>query len=230
MEEIRFNLFKSAHKGLRALLADTLMQLQQTDFLIDTQANASFERIKLVLLLMHRHTKWEEDIVFQKLGAAALSMTSYFTSQHYHTDALTLNMDILICGFEEAKTQTEKEAVANSLQNAFIEFTAYNFIHMNMEEQLINPLLWHTCSDSELHELQLLHLSPAESKSGQIFLQWMLIHNTNRELASWLNNMRQTAAAPQFDRVYDLAQTVLSPERLEFINLNVYAKESTVAV
>lgn len=226
MEEIRFNLFKSVHKGLRALLADTLIQLQQTDFLIEAQANATFERIKLVLLLMHRHTKWEEDIVFQKLGTAAISMTSYFTSQHYHTDALTLNMDILICGFEEAKTLTEKEVVANSLLNAFIEFSAYNFNHMNMEEQLINPLLWQTYSDQELHELQLMHLNPAESKSELTFLQWMLIHNTNRELASWLNNMRHTTAAGQFNRVYDLAQTVLSPERLEFINLNVYANEN----
>lgn len=226
MEEIRFNLFKSVHKGLRALLADTLIQLQQTDFLIETQANATFERIKLVLLLMHRHTKWEEDIVFQKLGTAAISMTSYFTSQHYHTDALTLNMDILICGFEEAKTLTEKEMVANSLLNAFIEFSAYNFNHMNMEEQLINPLLWQTYSDQELHELQLIHLNPAESKSELTFLQWMLIHNTNRELASWLNNMRHTTAASQFNRVYDLVQTVLSPERLEFINLNVYANEN----
>lgn len=225
MEEIRFNLFNSVHKGLRALLADTLMQLQQTDFLIDAQANVTLERIKLVLLLMHRHTKWEEDIVFQQLGTTALSMTNYFTGQHYHTDALTLNMDILICGFEEAKTQAEKEAVANSLLNAFIEFTAYNFNHMNMEEQLINPLLWQICSDRELHELQLLHLNPAERKSEQTFLEWMLIHNTNRELACWLNNIRHTTAATQFDRIYDLAQNVLSAERLEFINLNVYENE-----
>lgn len=222
MEEIRFNLFKSLHKGLRALLADTLIQLQQTDFLIEAQASVAFERIKLALLLMHRHTKWEDDVVFRKLGANALSMTGYFTSQHYHTDALTLNLDILICGFEEAKTPAEMETVANSLLSAFIEFAAYSFNHMNMEEQLINPLLWCSYTDQELQALQLLHLNPSAGKSEQIFLQWMLIHNTNRELASWLNSMNHNAAAIQFNRIYDLAQEVLAPERLEFINLNVY--------
>lgn len=226
MEEIRFNLFKSVHKGLRALLADTLMQLQQTDFLIEAQASVAFERITLVLLLMHRHTKWEDDIVFQKLGANALSMTSYFTNQHYHTDALTLNIDILICGFEEAKTLTEKEAVANSLLNEFIEFTAHNFNQMTMEEQLVNPLLWSTHSDNELQALQLLHLNPYTSKSEQIFLQWMLVHNTNRELVGWMSNMKQKSTATQFNLVYDLAQKVLAPERLEFINLNVLANEN----
>jgi hypothetical protein len=226
MEEIRFNLFKSVHKGLRALLADTLMQLQQTDFLIEAQANVAFERIKLVLLLMHRHTKWEDDILFQKLGANALSMTSYFTNQHYHTDALTLNMDILICGFEEAKANSEKEAVANNLLNAFVEFVAYNFNHMTMEEQLINPLLWSTHSDNELQVLQLQHLSNSSSKSEQVFLQWILIHNTNRELADWMKGIKQKSTSTQFNQVYDLAQKVLAPERLEFINLNVYANEN----
>jgi hypothetical protein len=226
MEKIRFNLFKSVHKGLRALLADTLMQLQQTDFLIETHAKVAFERIKLVLLLMHRHTKWEDDIVFQRLGPNALSMTGYFTNQHYHTDALTLNMDILICGFDEAKTLIGKESVANSLLNAFVEFTAFNFNHMTMEEQLINPLLWATFSDQELQALQLLHLNPSNSKSDQAFLQWMLIHNTNRELASWLNSMNHKATTSQFNRIYDLAQEVLTPERLEFINLNVHANEN----
>jgi hypothetical protein len=226
MEEIRFNLFKSVHKGLRALLADTLMQLQQTDFLIEAQANVAFERIKLVLLLMHRHTKWEDDILFQKLGANALSMTSYFTNQHYHTDALTLNMDILICGFEEAKANSEKEAVANNLLNAFVEFVAYNFNHMTMEEQLINPLLWSTHSDNELQVLQLQHLSNSSSKREQVFLQWILIHNTNRELADWMKGIKQKSTSTQFNQVYDLAQKVLAPERLEFINLNVYANEN----
>lgn len=226
MEDIRFNLFKSVHKGLRALLADTLMQLQRTDFLIETQANVAFERIKLVLLLMHRHTKWEDDIVFQKLGANALSMTGYFTNQHYHTDALTLNMDILICGFEEAKNLTEKEAISNNLLDAFVEFTAYNFNHMTMEEQLINPLLWHTFTDMELQEMQMQHLNSSTSKTEQTFMHWMLLHNTNRELAIWMNGMKQKSTSNQFNLVYDLAQKVLAPERLEFINLNVYANEN----
>jgi hypothetical protein len=224
MEEIRFNLFKSVHKGLRALLADTLLQLQQTDFLIADQATVAVERIKLVLLLMHRHTKWEEDFIFPKLGTESQSMISFFTNQHYHTDALTLNMDILICGFVEAKTNTEKEAVANNLLNAFVEFLAYNFNHMNMEEQLINPLLCNNNNDNELRALQLQHLNASTSRSEQVFLQWMLIHNTNRELASWMNSMNQKST--QFNLVYDLAQKVLAPERLESINLNIYGNEN----
>jgi hypothetical protein len=224
MEEIRFNLFKSVHKGLRALLADTLLQLQQTDFLIADQATVAVERIKLVLLLMHRHTKWEEDFIFPKLGTESQSMISFFTNQHYHTDALTLNMDILICGFVEAKTNTEKEAVANNLLNAFVEFLAYNFNHMNMEEQLINPLLWSNNDDNELRALQLQHLNASTSRSEQVFLQWMLIHNTNRELVSWMNSMNQKST--QFNLVYDLAQKVLAPERLESINLNIYGNEN----
>ncbi|MFA4868892.1 MAG: hemerythrin domain-containing protein [Pedobacter sp.] len=224
MEEMRFNLFKSVHKGLRALLADTLLQLQQTDFLIADQATIAVERIKLVLLLMHRHTKWEEDFIFPKLGAESQSMISFFTNQHYHTDALTLNIDILICGFVEAKTNAEKEAVANNLLNAFVEFLAYNFNHMNMEEQLINPLLWNNNNDNELRALQLQHLNASTSRSEQVFLQWMLIHNTNRELASWMNSMNQKST--QFNLVYDLAQKVLAPERLESINLNIYGNEN----
>ncbi|WP_214228246.1 hemerythrin domain-containing protein [Pedobacter sp. B4-66] len=226
MEEIRFNLFKSAHKGLRALLADTLLQLQQTDFLIEAQAEAAIERIKLVLLLMHRHIKWEDDVVFPKLGAEAQSMIGYFTSQHYHTDALTLDLDILICGFEEAKANTEKEAVANNLLTAFVEFMAYKLNHMNTEEQLINPLLWCSYSDRELQALQLLHLDQSTSKSEHVFLQWMLIHNTNRELAGWLNSMKQKSTSTHFNLVYALAQEVLAPERLESINLNVYANDN----
>lgn len=226
MEEIRFNLFKSVHKGLRALLADTLLQVQQTDFQMNEQAASAIERIKLVLLLMHRHTKWEDEVVLPKLGTAAQSMTGYFTNQHYHTDALTLGLDILICGFEEAKNKTEKEVIASNLLNAFVEFIAYNFNHMNMEEQLINPVLWCKYSDQELRTLQLQHFSTSASKTEQVFLQWMLIHNNNRELASWLNHTKQKSTLTQFNLLYDLAQKVLAPERLESIHLNTYANEN----
>lgn len=226
MEEIRFNLFKSVHKGLRALLADTLLQLQQIDFLITQQADEGIERIKLVLLQLHRHTKWEEDYIFPQLGNQSQGMTSFFTNQHYHTDALTLNMDILICAFKEAKANQEKEALGDKLLNAFVEFTAYNFNHMNMEEQLINPLLWNKHSDRELQALQLLHMDQSSSKSGYVLMQWMLIHSTNRELSGWLNSLKQKTTSTQFNLVYDLAQKMLTAERLESINLNLYANEN----
>ena len=226
MEEIRFNLFKSVDKGLRALLADTLMQLQQTDFLIEMQAKLALERIKVVLLLLQRHNRREEDIVFQNLGAQVVTMTGYFTNQHYHTIALTPNMDILIGGFMEAKTITEKEVLANNLMNAFMDFTAYNFQHMNMEEQLINPLLWNTYSDQELQGMQMQHLNPTTRKAALTFLHWMLIHNTHRELAGWLNSMNHKETAIEFNLIFGLAQQVLTEERLEFINLNVYANDN----
>jgi len=226
MEEIRFNLFKNVHNGLRALLADTLLQLQQTDFLITRQADEGIGRIKLVLLQLHRHTEWEEDYIFPQLGNQSQSMSSFFTNQHYHNDALTLGLDILICGFEESKTNPEKESLGDKLLNAFVEFTAYNFNHMNMEEQLINPLLWNNHSDKELQALQLLHIDQSIRKSEYVLMQWMLIHNTNRELSSWLNSMNQKTTSTQFNLIYDLAQKVLAQERLESINLNIYANEN----
>ncbi|WP_316818193.1 hemerythrin domain-containing protein [Pedobacter nyackensis] len=154
MKATQFNLFKSAHRGLRALFADTLIQLQKTDFSIAEEAAAAIERVRVVLQQVQAHSKWENDFIFPALGKECLSMTDYFTSQHYHNDTLTLSLDILICEFEEMKADAQKESAANNILCAFIEFIAYNFKHMNMEDQLINPLLWIKYTDTELEILK----------------------------------------------------------------------------
>lgn len=153
MNSLRFNLFKKAHKDLQALLADTLIQLQKTNFLIASEAESGIERIKMVLRVMHAHKKLEEDIIFLELDENAISMIDYFNNQHYHDDALTLGLGILLNNFEEAATNTEKASTGNNILSSYIEFMAFNLNHMNMEEQMINPLLWYKYTDNELEEI-----------------------------------------------------------------------------
>jgi hemerythrin-like domain-containing protein len=226
MNSLRFNLFKRAHKGLRALLADTLMLLQRTDFLINTEAKLGIVRIKMVLELMHAHAKMEDDFIFPVLNKEASSTVDYFKNQHYHDEALTLDLGIIINSFEEALTDVEREKFGNSMLSCFIEFVAFNFTHMNMEEQLINPLLWMKYTDMELMDIVGNAVKTSAIKNDHIFMQWMFMNNTNSEVGAWLRSIKEKLPFSQYSRIYDLAKAVLSPSRLELINVSLNTNEN----
>lgn len=198
MKAMRFNLFKSVHKGLRGLIADTLIQLQKTDFLVNVELLSASERIKLILMLTRTFTKWKQDVIFPALGENYLDLISYFNNQYDQNDTLTLGLDILLSNIEEAKDDSDREVIANQILCAFIEFTTCNFNRMSMEEQLIPPSLWHQYHDRELEKLVSLFLHQSKNNSYPIFLEWMLRHNTTHEVDLWLNGLKAHAPLQQF--------------------------------
>lgn len=101
-----------------------------------------------------------------------------------------------------------------------IRFNLFKRVHKGLRALLADTLLQVQQTDFQINE----QAAAAIERIKLVLLQWMLIHNTNRELISWMNSMNQKST--QFTLVYDLAQKALAPERQESINLNLYGNEN----
>ncbi|MEI9911533.1 MAG: hypothetical protein WDO71_18900 [Bacteroidota bacterium] len=60
----RYNIFLQVHKGLKALLYDTALKVQHTDFWNVEEAEDTIERINEVVSLFEKHAHSEDTYVF----------------------------------------------------------------------------------------------------------------------------------------------------------------------
>jgi hypothetical protein len=59
----RYNIFNQIHKGLRALLYETIIKLQQTDFTDAEDADEAVQQVKIILDLFDEHAHTEDNFI-----------------------------------------------------------------------------------------------------------------------------------------------------------------------
>jgi hemerythrin-like domain-containing protein len=59
----RYNIFKLIHKGLRASLYQTALQLQQTDFLSEEETEAAINSVNEIVMLFEGHADKEDNYI-----------------------------------------------------------------------------------------------------------------------------------------------------------------------
>src|SRR5689334_1455648 len=150
MNNLRFNPFNQIHKGLRALLYDTALVIQRTDFSNEDQVRVTFKKIEKVLWLFEGHANVEDSMVFPMLQAVAPDVVEDFEQQHETDHALSHDLQNIMVAYNFARTQTEMLQAGNKVLHAFNEFVAFNLQHMNKEETIINDLLWQHYTDRQL--------------------------------------------------------------------------------
>ncbi|RFS26942.1 hypothetical protein DVR12_03920 [Chitinophaga silvatica] len=225
MELLRFNLFNKAHKALRALLCNVLIELQQTDFSVSAESDSCISKIRLVLEVLHEHAQLEDNFIFPLLCPNAESIRAYFARQHIEDEALTLDLSIALDNIENAQTALQLSIAAISLQQQYIGFVAFNLNHMNMEEEIINPYLWSVYSDGALERLSAEAVRNNPPKHDAMFVGLMLEHLNNYEILSWLRNIRKEAPANVFQHFYNKSKEVLTSSRFNKIEKQLNNKD-----
>jgi hypothetical protein len=64
----RYNGFNLIHKGLRALLYHTGLQLQQTDFTVEDETEAAVNRVKEAIMLFEGHAHKEDNLILPAIA------------------------------------------------------------------------------------------------------------------------------------------------------------------
>ncbi|HEY1031309.1 MAG TPA: hypothetical protein VGD89_06020, partial [Flavipsychrobacter sp.] len=81
MSENRYNVFNQIHKALRALLYDTAVCIQKTDFSSDA-ASAAIEKIALVVNLFDEHAYHEDTYLLPLVTAHNAALVAEFENDH----------------------------------------------------------------------------------------------------------------------------------------------------
>src|SRR5688572_7878388 len=122
----RYNMFFPVHKGLRALLYDTAIQLQQTNFANAEEAAEIIAQVKTVVELFESHAHKEDTYVFPAIAAYEPSVVDAFEQEHEEDHVLGESLGKWIIAFEYSVAFSARQTIGEELTKAYIQFMVFN--------------------------------------------------------------------------------------------------------
>jgi hypothetical protein len=213
---MRFNIFNQIHKALRALLYDTALTIQQTDFQEHDEAELALEKLRQALDIFDKHAQHEDSSVLPAIQAYEPSLVDAFEKEHVEDHALAEKLRELVASFNQADAK-EKPAIGHSILHSFIAFLSFNLDHMAKEETVLNERLWRYYSDAEIMAISqkiITDISPEEMKFTSA---WMMKGMSNAEITKWLKSVQTNAPETVFSALFAIAEKELPYQRFRKI-------------
>ncbi|MBK7374191.1 MAG: hypothetical protein IPJ02_01045 [Chitinophagaceae bacterium] len=92
----RYNIFYQVHKGLRAMLYETAILLQQTDFSNEEETNTIAECISEVVVLFDKHAHSEDSNILNTIESFEPSVAGLFAAEHVKDHELSNRLTALV--------------------------------------------------------------------------------------------------------------------------------------
>jgi len=205
----RYNIYSIFHKGLRGLMADTMLRLGRMDVTDACEVAQTLEQLRGLMTICRSHLQHENDFVHPALERAQ-PYASTPTADEHVDHALEIGAFEQRIGQFESMSVSERALAAHALYLDVSEFVGENFEHMKIEETTNHEVLIRHFSDQELMGIEraiVATIPPAQSMVG---MRWMLSHINAGERAFMLGGMKKSAPPEVFARVLELAKEVLS--------------------
>ena len=213
----RYNIFFPVHKGLRAMLFETSLQLQQTSFTDAEEAGAAIETIKMVIAVFENHAQKEDGFVLPAIAAYEPSVVAAFEQEHIENHQLGENLERWLTAFAYAVDPGVKQSFGEELTKAFVQFSVFNLRHMAKEEDVINQILWRYYTDAELHGITQKIISSIPPDEMALFCKWMVRGMNNNEISGWLKGIKASAPKPVCGAMLSLAESELPSHRWSIV-------------
>ena len=212
----RYNVFNQIHKGLRGMLYETAIQVQQTDF-SRPEAQVVVDQLKQVLLFFDKHADSEDRFILPHLRIHNGQFVDELEEEHELDHRLTQTLFDHIQEWQTSTMFSQREVIGQRLSVAFSEFIAFNLCHMNREENELLDLLWQHYTDAQIRQMQgqILQSLPPQTLLAES--RWMMRSINDKEVINWLSGMKQGAPIDIFRSFLKMAEEELPAGR--FINV-----------
>jgi hypothetical protein len=209
----RYNIFNQIHKGLRALLYETALTLQHTDFQFSEDAETAIAAVESALHIFHTHAHHEDSFVLPAIQKHEPALVQSFEDEHVMDDSLADLVSEKIGLLKQETSDSGKISAGYNLVQSFQEFIAFNLYHMNKEEDKINKVLWANYSDGELLQITRQIIESIPPVEMEIETIWMLKGLNNTEIIDWLKAVKQGAPEFVFRQLISQAEQALPLSR-----------------
>jgi hemerythrin-like domain-containing protein len=217
----RHNIFSLVHKGLRAMLYETALQFQRTDFINNEEAELMQDHIKSVIDLLDQHAHSEDQFIFAGVQPYEPAILEALKQEHVKDHALGENLANLLTTLSNALSDDDKLRIGKLLCQAFIELMIFKLGHMATEEDIINKLLWCNYSDEQLKSITRNMLANIPQVQITQFTKWMMKGLSNNEIAGWLRDVKNTAPDHEFQSLMRMAEQELNAHRLQLVQESI---------
>jgi len=209
----RYNIFNQIHKGLRSLLYETALAVQQTDFDNREEAKAISARLKELVEMFEKHADTEDNLVFPAIQEYEPAVAVAFEDEHDKDHALGQRLKDLLFVLDQSVSEEAKLQAGRNIQDAFVDFMVFNLNHMAKEETVINKLMWRYYTDEQLHELTQTIVSQVSPEMMGKYSRCMVRGLNNREITLWLTEVKATAPDFVFAGLMTIAERELHSHR-----------------
>jgi hypothetical protein len=201
----RFNLYTQIHKALRALMCETLLEVGRADPTDSRDVEQALAAVRTLLDIARGHLHHEDAFIHPALEEARPGSSSETQRDHAHHIESFAALEATARTVERGADAERAQALLR-LYRQLALFIAENFEHMHVEETENHAVLADCYSDDELHALEgrlVAAIPPAELMA---VLSWMIPSVSAPERAGLLGGLQQTAPAPAFAAVLELAR------------------------
>lgn len=193
----RFDLYALVHKGHRAFMAATLVELGRMDCEDDQALKRVLDQLDQLLDFCAGHVEKENRHVHAAIEARNPGASQRVAAEHAHhgaaIDSLRAEADRL------ARTAAgAREASAARLYRQTALFVAENLEHMELEESENNAVLWASYSDAELAEIHAAIVAATSPDELALDAQWLAPSLRPSELAALMGGVRASMPAEVF--------------------------------
>ncbi|MEJ8816880.1 hemerythrin domain-containing protein [Lacibacter sp. H407] len=213
----RYNIFNQVHKGLRALLYETIIKLQQTDFTDAEDAEEAVQQVKIILELFDEHAHTEDTFILPAIAEYEPSVVDVFEQEHVKDLTLSKNVHGLLQAFSLTISANAKQEIGAAISKAVFEFTLFNLEHMKKEEDVLNKLLWRYFDDEHLHSITATIIANVPAEKMPLYNKWMMRGLSNTEIIDWLKQVKNNAPDFVFQSFLGLAMAELTDNRWQKI-------------
>lgn len=213
----RYNIFYQVHKGLRALLYETSLYLQQADFEESADADRALDQVYMATNLFAWHSQTEDQYIMTAIRNYSSQLYDECKTEHARNVSLIAHLHGLIQAYYHAVTGDEKHEIGTVIVNSFTGFTVFNLELMGRKENSLNKALWKNYSDEELVDITLQISRGLNTEKSGLYSKWILRGISNGEVIEWLMGIKQTAPDRIFNALLEMAENEICAERWQRI-------------
>ena len=156
------------------------------------------------------HVKLEEKCIHPLLLDRVPGLSRELEEDHRNIDQKFDDLIICFDGIRGKPDFAKQGELVLEFYRAWSRFMSIYFMHIDKEEELVQPLLWELCTFEELIIAYKMFLASQTPKEMAEQMQMMLVATNLYERADILSQGRANAPPEMFQAVLKLAQQVLS--------------------
>ena len=204
----RTDLYATVHKGIRALLCDTLKRVARTDFAAVDQAAGAAAAVQRLLEFLDEHARHEDEVIMPEIAALSPELHALLAADHAQIDGAHGEIARLLRRLADA-TAAERGSLGRKLHEQLGGLVADHLRHMQREECAANRMLWAHRSDEQLEALQRHIVATLALPRLAQWLELVLPAVHPRERAGLLQGMRRALPDAAFAEVTAPARAAL---------------------
>jgi hypothetical protein len=211
VDETRYNLYSSIHKGLRRAQAQLMMRLGAADALNEALVAALVRDIRLMVSMGRKHLHHENLHIHTQIEARSPGASSRLADDHDSHERDFDDIEARLAAIEAAPAE-QRSPLLRALYLRYTQFQAHDFEHMIEEETETLSLLHRLFSDDELATIEGNIVGSVPPDEMMEFIRIMIPAMNPVERLEMLGGMKAAMPVPVFAAVVDMGvKPVLEP-------------------